>query len=120
MQTSRKVYLDYAATNPLAPGVLEAMLPFFRETYGNPASLHQWGDQARQAMDEARAKVASLIGGTPEELIFTGSGTESNNLAIFGVAKALQTRRKHIVTSAIEHPGAALGAHAGEGRVPVD
>lgn len=103
MQTGRKVYLDYAATNPLAPGVLEAMLPFFGEAYGNPASLHQWGDMARQALDESRAKVASLIGGAPEELIFTGSGTESNNLAIKGLSLGQQAKGKHIIVSAIEH-----------------
>jgi cysteine desulfurase len=94
MQTVRKVYLDYAA---------KAMLPYFRDVYGNPASLHQWGDLAKQALEEARGKVASLIGGTPEEIIFTGSGTEANNFSIKGLALGQQAKGKHIVVSAIEH-----------------
>jgi len=99
----RKVYLDNTATTPLHPEVLDAMLPYLRGTYGNPQSIHIWGDAPREAMDEARVKLADLIGGRPEEIIFTSGGTESNNLAIKGLAQAYQAKGKHIVISAIEH-----------------
>ncbi|MCL0049173.1 cysteine desulfurase [Dehalococcoidia bacterium] len=98
----RRVYLDNTATTPLHPEVLEAMLPYLRDTYGNPQSIHNWGDAPREAIEDARAKLADLIGSRPEEIIFTGSGTESNNLAIKGLAQAYQGRGKHIVISAIE------------------
>lgn len=98
-----KVYLDNTASTPLLPEVKEAMLPFLGEVYGNPQSLHDWGDAARMAVDEAREKVARLIGADAEEIIFTSGGTESNNLAIKGLALAQQTKGKHIVVSAIEH-----------------
>jgi len=99
----REVYLDYAATTPVLPEVLEAMLPYFKDAYGNAQSLHNWGDKAREAVEEGRGKVADLIGGEPEEIIFTASGTESNNFAIKGLAMAQQAKGKHIVVSAIEH-----------------
>ncbi len=99
----REVYLDYVATTPVLPEVLEAMLPYFRDAYGNVQSLHDWGDKAREAVEEARGKVADLIGGEAEEIIFTASGTESNNSAIKGLAMAQQSKGKHIVVSAIEH-----------------
>jgi len=99
----RKVYLDNAATTPLLPEVSEAMLPYLGEVFGNPASLHDWGDTAREAVEAARAQVAQLIGANAEEIIFTGSGTESNNFAIKGLALAQQTKGKHLVVSAIEH-----------------
>jgi len=99
----RKVYLDNAATTPLLPEVLEAMLPYLKEAYGNPQSLHSWGDEAREAIEDARSKVAALIGAEPEEVIFTSSGTESNNFAIKGLAMAQQANGRHIVVSAIEH-----------------
>jgi len=98
-----KVYLDNASTTPLLPEVREAMLPFLGEIFGNPSSLHDWGDGAREALDEARGQVAKLIGAESEEIIFTGSGTESNNFAIKGLAMARQNAGKHIVISAIEH-----------------
>ncbi|MBI4187221.1 MAG: cysteine desulfurase [Chloroflexi bacterium] len=101
--TITKVYLDNAATTPLLPEVLEAMLPYFGEAFGNPSCLHDWGDRAREAIDAARDQVAQLIGAAPEEIMFTGSGTESNNLAIKGLALAQQNKGKHVVTSAIEH-----------------
>lgn len=101
--STRKIYLDNAAgTRPL-PGVVEAMIPYLREVYGNPASLHNWGDEAREAIEEARARVAALIGAQPEEIIFTSSGTESNNFALKGLALAHQSQGKHIVISSIEH-----------------
>mgnify|MGYP001559522968 CR=1 FL=1 len=99
----QKVYLDNASTTPLLPEVREAMLPFLGEIFGNPSSLHDWGDAARMAIDEARSQVAQLIGANSEEIIFTGSGTESNNFAIKGLAMARQSAGKHIVISAIEH-----------------
>lgn len=98
-----KVYLDNAATTPVLPEVLEAMLPYFRDAYGNPQSLHEWGDGPREAIEEARARVAALIGATSEEIIFTGSGSEANNLALKGLAQAGQSKGKHLVVSAIEH-----------------
>jgi len=99
----RKVYLDNAATTPLLPEVLEAMLPYLRDAHGNPQSLHSWGDEGREAIEVARGKVAALIGAQPEEVIFTSSGTESNNFAIKGLAAAQQSKGRHIVISAIEH-----------------
>lgn len=99
----REVYLDHVATTPVLPEVLEAMLPYFKDAYGNVQSLHSWGDKAREAVEEARGKVADLVGGETEEIIFTASGTESNNFAVKGLAMAQQSKGKHIVVSAIEH-----------------
>jgi len=99
----RKVYMDNVAATPLLPEVREAMLPFLGEVFGNPQSLHAWGDGARDALDQAREQVASLIGGTAEEIIFTSSGTEANNMAVKGMARAKADKGKHIVISAIEH-----------------
>ncbi len=99
----RKVYMDNTASTPVLPEVKEAMLPFLGEVFGNPQSLHDWGDQARMAMDEAREKVAGLIGANAEDTIFTSGGTESNNLAVKGLAMARQGQGKHVVVSAIEH-----------------
>jgi cysteine desulfurase len=99
----RKVYLDNSATTPVLPEVRNAMLPFLTEAFGNPSCLHEWGDIPRDAMEKARGQVAELIGANPEEIIFTGSGTESNNFAIKGLAMAQQKKGKHVVVSAIEH-----------------
>jgi cysteine desulfurase len=99
----RKVYLDNAATTPLLPEVHEAMMPYLGDIFGNPSSLHDWGDGAREAMDRARSQVAQLINANPDEIIFTGSGTESNNFAVKGLALAQQAKGKHVVVSAIEH-----------------
>jgi len=99
----RKVYLDHAATTPLLPEVREAMLPYLNELFGNPSCLHDWGDAAREAMDTAREQVAQLIGADADEIVFTGSGTESNNFAVKGLALAQQGKGKHIVVSSIEH-----------------
>lgn len=98
-----KVYLDNASTTPLLPEVREAMIPYLGEVFGNPSSLHDWGDVAREAVEAARVQVAELIGANAEEIIFTGSGTESNNFAIKGLALAQQNKGKHVVVSAIEH-----------------
>ncbi|MDD5312157.1 MAG: aminotransferase class V-fold PLP-dependent enzyme [Dehalococcoidia bacterium] len=99
----RKVYMDHAGAMPLLPEIREAMLPYLDEIFGNPQSLHSWGDGARDAVEEARERVASLIGGSAEEIIFTASGTEANNLAIKGLARAKAEKGKHIVISAVEH-----------------
>jgi len=99
----RKIYLDNAATTPLHTEVREAMIPYLGETFGNPSSLHDWGDAAREGVEIARAQVAQLIGASAEEIIFTGSGTESNNFAIKGLVLAQQAKGKHVVVSAIEH-----------------
>ena len=122
----RKVYLDNAATTPLLPEVRAAMLPFLGETFGNPSSLHDWGDVARQAVDEARSQVAELVGANAEEIIFTGSGTEANNLAVKGLALAQQSKGKHVVVSSVEHFSALHSARTLEKwgfemtQVPVD
>ena len=99
----RKVYLDHAATTPVHPKVLEAMLPYFTTAFGNPSNLHDVGREAKNAVDEARAKTALLIGSKPEEIIFTSSGAESNNFALKGLAQANSQKGKHIIVSQIEH-----------------
>jgi cysteine desulfurase len=100
------IYLDYNATTPLLPQVVDAMLPFLREHFGNPSSSHVLGRVAREAVETARAQVADLISGHTDEIVFTSGGTEANNLAIRGVAEARPDRR-HVVTSLIEHPAVA-------------
>ena len=99
----RQVYLDNAATTPLLPEVRDMMLPFLNADFGNPSSIHEWGDAAREGIETARTRVAELIGAKADDVIFTGSGTESNNFAIKGLALAQQSKGKHIVISAIEH-----------------
>ena len=99
----RKVYMDYASTTPVRAEVADAMIPFIKEDFGNPQSLHSFGDKPKQAVDEAREKVAGLIGALPDEIYFTSSGTESNNFALKGIAFANQKKGKHIITSEIEH-----------------
>ena len=100
----RPIYLDYNATTPIAPEVLEAMLPFLREHFGNPSSSHAYGAAAHEAVDRARSQVADLIGCAPDEIVFTGAGSEANNLAIKGVAFARRGQGDHLITSAVEHP----------------
>ena len=97
-----RIYFDHSATTPLDPRVLDAMAPFLGGSFGNPSSLHQEGRIARQAVDTARAQVAALIGAESEEIIFTGSGTEADNLALVGAIRA-SGQPGHVVTSAIEH-----------------
>ena len=98
-----KVYLDHNATSPLDPEVLEAMRPYYGDKYGNASSIHSFGREARAAVDEAREKVAGLIGSWEEGIVFTSGGSEADNFALKGVAYALGHRGKHIITSAIEH-----------------
>ncbi len=100
----RKIYLDHNATTPLHPEVLEAMLPVLGEFYGNPSSVHSEGRKARVFLDEAREKVADLIGANSGEIIFTSGGTESNNMAILGVALSREKKDARIITSTVEHP----------------
>lgn len=100
------IYLDYNATTPVAPEVLEAMLPFLREGYGNPSSSHALGRRAHAAIEAARGQVATLIGASVDEIVFTSGGTEATNMALRGVVRA-EPRRRHIVTSSFEHPATA-------------
>lgn len=102
--TDEVVYLDHNATTPVADEVLEAMLPFLREHYGNPSSDHALGHRARRAVDEAREQVAALIGAEADEVVFTSGGTEASNLAILGSTAHAPHDRRRIVTTAVEHP----------------
>jgi len=99
----KRIYLDYAATTPAHPEVIEAMLPYFNESFGNPSSIHAYGQEAKDAVDRARSQVAALIGAKDEEIVFTGSGTEADNFALKGVALSRQSKGNHIITSSIEH-----------------
>lgn len=101
---NRPVYLDYNATTPVDPEVADAIEPCLREYFGNPSSSHIYGQQAHDAVEQARTQVAALVGAQPKEIIFTGCATESNNLAIRGVARALRNKGRHLITSAVEHP----------------
>ncbi|HOV28588.1 MAG TPA: cysteine desulfurase NifS [Synergistales bacterium] len=99
----RRIYMDHSATTCVDPSVLEKMLPFFSEKYGNPNSVHAWGREVRTAIDEARASVARLLNAEPREILFTGGGSEADNLAIKGVAESFSGKGRHVITSAIEH-----------------
>ena len=99
----RRVYLDHSATTPVDRRVAEAILPFLTEKFGNPSSVHFFGQEARAAVDRARREVAALTGARPNEIVFLSGGTEANNLAIRGIAEAAAERGRHIITTAIEH-----------------
>ncbi|MBI4825971.1 MAG: cysteine desulfurase [Nitrospirae bacterium] len=99
----KNIYMDYAATNPLHPEVLDAMMPYFKEDFANPLSVYEPAVKAKEAIENARQQVASLINAKPNEIIFTSSGAESNNFAIKGAALANQKKGKHIITTKIEH-----------------
>jgi cysteine desulfurase len=99
----RTIYFDYNATTPLDPAVREAMLPFLGDVWGNPSSVHHVGRRARALLDDTRDRAAKVLGAKPSEVIFTSGGTESNNLAIFGTARLLKPKGRHLITSAIEH-----------------
>ncbi len=122
----RKVYLDHIATTPLHPQVLDAMLPYLKENFGNPQSLHSTGQEASNAVEEAREKVAQLLHAQPAEIFFTSSGSESNNFALKGFAHAQQSRGTHIIHSAVEHQSVLHSAKSLEKQgfnvsvVPVD
>ena len=97
------IYLDHNATTPLDPRVLEVMLPFLREAWGNPSSPYRFGSRARAAVQQARTRIADHLTCKPTELLFCASGTEADNLALRGIAAALRSKGNHIVTTAIEH-----------------
>ena len=104
MSEMKRIYMDHSATTPVAPEVLEAMLPYFSEKFGNASSLHSFGLEAKEALEESREKVAGLLGAKPEDIIFTAWGTESDNLALKGIARKNQKSGKHIITTRVEHP----------------
>ncbi len=99
----RRIYLDHSATTPVDLEVAALMMTYYTEKYGNPSSVHSFGREARQALEEARRQVAELIGATPQEVTFTSGGTEADNLAILGTVEAMRKKGKHLITSAIEH-----------------
>ena len=99
----RRIYLDHAATTPTHPEVVKAMLPFFTDAFGNPSSIHSYGQEAKGAVEEARTKVAELIGARSEEIVFTSGGTEADNYALKGIAYANEHKGNHIITTSIEH-----------------
>ncbi len=99
----KRIYLDYAATTPCDPQVIKAMEPYFFDKFGNPSSIHTEGQEAKQAIEDARERLASFLGAKPEEIIFTSGGTESNNFAVQGVSYAQANKGNHIITSGIEH-----------------
>ncbi len=97
------VYLDHSATTPVDERVVEAMLPYFKTMFGNASSLHRYGQAALAGLDSSRSKIAEILNANPKELVFTGCGSESDNLAVRGVAFALRGRGNHIITTPIEH-----------------
>jgi len=122
----KRVYLDYAATTPTHPEVVKTMLPYFTESFGNPSSIYSDGQEAKTAMEEARTKIASLIGARDEEIVFTSGGTEADNFALEGVAFAMEPKGNHIITTSIEHHAVTETGHFLEKRgfkvtyLPVD
>ncbi len=122
----KRIYLDNAATTALSPGVLEAMMPYFTEIYGNASSPHSFGQEARRGVESAREQVARALGAEPNEIIFTGGGTESDNTALFGTAEKYKNKGRHIITSNIEHHAVLHACEALEKRgyrvtyLPVD
>ncbi len=122
----KRIYLDYAATTPTHPDVVQAMLPYFSESFGNPSSIYSYGQEAKGAIEEAREKVAVLIGAREDEIVFTSGGTESDNFAIKGTAFAKKDKKNHIITSTIEHHAVLETCHFLERRgfdvtyLPVD
>jgi cysteine desulfurase len=100
----KRIYMDHSATTPVAPEVMQAMLPYLSDKFGNASSLHSFGQEAAEALEESREKVAKLLGASSEEIIFTSGGTESDNLALKGIARRNKDRGKHIITTCVEHP----------------
>jgi cysteine desulfurase len=99
----KRIYLDYAATTPTHPEVIKVMLPYFTDSFGNPSSIHSYGQEAKDAVERARNKIAVLIGAKSEEIVFTSGGTEADNFALKGVALSKQGKGNHIITGSIEH-----------------
>src|SRR6204780_3316467 len=108
------IYLDHNSTTPVDRAVLDAMLPFFAEKFGNASSIHSSGQRGRSAVDAARDSVADLIGAKAAEVVFTSGGTEADNLALFGSVMASNQTRKHVITTAIEHHAVLNAAQAFE------
>src|SRR2546428_10401651 len=104
MPADTRIYVDHGATTPTDPRVVEAMLPFLIEKFGNASSMHQFGQEARAAGDQARQVIASAIGATPQEIVFTSGATEADNFAVLGAASAYDARRRRLITFDIEHP----------------
>ena len=121
-----RIYLDYNASTPVRPEVCDAMLPYFSEHYGNASSAHAFGQEAKGAIEEARARVATLVNASPGEIVFTSGGTESDNLGVLGAARAMAAKGRHVVVSEIEHDAVRHAAHQLEAegfavtRVPAD
>ena len=105
----RRIYMDHNATTPIHPQVVEAMMPLFQEAFGNPSSIHLFGREAKKYMEDARQVIANFIGADPSEIVFTSCGSESDNLAILGIAESYSKKGNHIITTQVEHP-AVLGA----------
>ena len=99
----KPIYMDYAATTPMDPGVLKAMEPYWSDKFGNPSSIHSYGQEAKEAIEDARENIASLLGANPSEIVFTSGGTESDNMAIKSIGFALREKGNHIITTEIEH-----------------
>jgi len=111
LDNNKRIYLDYAATTPIDADVLEVMLPYFDGRYGNPSSMHTSGRDAKKVITEARMEIASVIGAQPGEIIFTGSGTESDNFAVLGATRAHKDAGRHVLVSPIEHKAVLEPAH---------
>ena len=118
----KRVYLDNNATTPIHPEVLEAMMPYLKDYFGNPSSIHRFGRSVKVQIDEAREKIAELLNADPTEIIFCSGGSESDNMAVKGVALSNLNEKKHIITSQIEHPAVLntckLNWTAFEGKQP--
>jgi len=110
--SGNRIYLDHAATTPVDPQVRDAMLPYLEGTFGNASSLHYWGRQARKALGQARSTIATCLDAKLEEVVFTSGATEADNWVIFGIAKALESKGKHIITTQIEHAAVANACEA--------
>jgi cysteine desulfurase len=123
---NKRIYMDYAATTPVRPEVIEAMLPYYTDFWGNPSSIYACGQEARRGLEEARGKIASLLGAREEEIVFTSGGTEADNTAIEGVCFANQNKGNHIITTSIEHHAILMACRFMEERgfsvtyLPVD
>ena len=107
-----RIYLDHNASTPVRPEVLEAMLPYFGGHFGNASSVHAFGQEARGAIEDARAQVAALLNATPGEIVFTSGGTESDNIGVIGGARALPLKGRHVIVSAVEHDAVRHAADA--------
>jgi cysteine desulfurase len=107
-----RLYFDHNATTPVAPEVLEAMLPYLREEYGNASSIHRFGQSARAGVERARGQLAALLNAEPSEIVFTAGGTEADNMAVLGAVRANPKQQKHVITSAFEHPAVLFSCKA--------